>query len=241
MSVTYNALASENVTIGTDATTSFLTTDQSLTPGSMLMCTPSANRADSSFIPTRFIVNLNGANSSVDGTQVTRVALLEAHGGVGNDQINGTPNGDQISGDTGVDTLNGGDGPDTIDAGAGGGEVDDGASATTIIGGSGNDNWTAGSGRDTFVPGDGSDSVSYGGRSNPVTITLDGLADDGDTGEGDNVGQAEDATGGAGNDRIVGNDLGDRLHGGPGDDSIVGGKAEDRLRGQRGQRHHRFA
>src|SRR6478735_4429287 len=191
VSVTYNALAGENVTVGTDTSTSFLTTDQSLTPGSMLMCTPSAKRADCQFIPTRFIVNLNGANSSVDGTQVTRVALLEAHGGVGNDQINGTPNGDQISGDAGVDTLNGGDGPDTIDAGPGGGEIDDGPGDDLITGGSGNDNWTAGPGRDTFVPGDGSDSVSYGGRSTPVTITLDGLADDGEAGEGDNVGQAE--------------------------------------------------
>ena len=45
---------------------------------------------------------------------------------------------------------------------------------------------------------------------------------------------AEDATGGSGNDRIVGNDLGDRLHGGPGDDTIVGGKAEDRLEGNEG-------
>ena len=47
-------------------------------------------------------------------------------------------------------------------------------------------------------------------------------------------GPAEDATGGSGNDRIVGNDLGDRLHGGAGDDTIVGGKAEDRLEGNEG-------
>ena len=67
-----------------------------------------------------------------------------------------------------------------------------------------------------------------------MTITLDGVADDGEAGEGDNVGPAESATGGAGNDRIVGNDLGGYLFGGPGNDTITAGKAEDRVEGNEG-------
>ena len=233
-SISYTALSGENVSVGVATPMSFLDTDQTIVygPGSVACFTQTPQRAECP-VPSRFIVNL-GTGGSVDATQITGVALLEAHGSNGDDRITGSVNGDQISGDAGVDTLIGGDGPDTIDAGPGGGEIDDGPGNDTVIGGSGADTWTAGPGADTFIAGDGADTVSYAARTAPVTITLDGVADDGEAGEGDNVGTPESATGGAGNDRIVGNDLGGYLFGGPGNDTITAGRAEDRVEGNEG-------
>jgi hypothetical protein len=121
------------------------------------------------------------------------------------------------------------------DGGAGGDYLLDGAGNDTLSGGPGGDVWIAGPGSDVFAGGDGDDTVDYTGRSAAVTITLDGVADDGAAGEGDNTGaDTEGGFGGAGNDRIVGNGLGNRLNGGPGDDSITGGAAEDRVEGAEG-------
>jgi hypothetical protein len=72
--------------------------------------------------------------------------------------------------------------------------------------------------------GDPCDQVLYDSRTAPVTITLDGVADDGEAGEGDNVGaDIERATGGSGDDLIVGNAAENFLLGGPGNDVLVGG------------------
>ena len=234
-SISYVALTGENVTVGVAPPTAFVETDQAIVEGPGAAACPT--RAPQRFecpLAGRFIVTLQGNGGSVDATQVTSLALLEAHGGTGDDRINGSVNGDEISGEGGNDTLNGGDGNDTISAGAGGGYIDDGPGNDTVTGGSGDDNLTAGPGADTFTPGDGADTVSYAARTAPVTITLNGAADDGEAGEGDNVGTPESATGGAGNDRIVGNDLGGYLFGGPGNDTITAGRGEDRVEGNEG-------
>ena len=39
-----------------------------------------------------------------------------------------------------------------------------------------------------MIGGDGSDTVDYGDRSAPLNISLDGRADDGESGERDDVG-----------------------------------------------------
>ncbi len=107
--------------------------------------------------------------------------------------------------------------------------------AVTVVGGPGGDTFTGGPGPDTFSGGDGSDTVSYAARTAPVTITMNGVADDGQAGEGDNIGaDVEDVTGGSGADVIIGGPLGSRLHGGPGNDAIKGGPQEDRLEGNEG-------
>ena len=86
----------------------------------------------------------------------------------------------------------------------------------------------------TVSPGDGSDTVDYRERTAGLTITLNGQADDGEAGEGDNVGaEVETAIGGSGNDRIVGNNLGNRLQGGAGDDTIIGGAGRSASRATR--------
>jgi Ca2+-binding RTX toxin-like protein len=229
--VTY-AGEGENVSLSSDGPALRVSSDRPLAIGAAGCSQPEPTIA--SCPGSRFQANLTGTGNFLDGDGVTNGATLEAHGGDGSDTITGTINGDTLLGGAGVDTLNGAAGNDTIDAGLGGGEITDGPGDDTILGGDGGDNWTAGPGRDSFTPGNGSDSVSYAQRGNPVTITLDGVADDGEAGEGDNAGTAEDAIGGAGNDRIVGNDFGGRLYGGPGDDAITGGRAEDRLEGNEG-------
>src|SRR6266511_5116940 len=86
----------------------------------------------------------------------------------------------------------------------------------TQLGGPGNDVLNGGRQTDALDGGTGADAMSGGGdpydhvlydsRTAPVTITLDGVADDGEAGEGDNVGaDIERATGGSGDDLIVGN------------------------------------
>ena len=53
--------------------------------------------------------------------------------------------------------------------------------------------------------GGGIDGVSYAQRGSALTVTMDGVFDDGESGEGDNVGaDIENATGGAGDDTFVG-------------------------------------
>ena len=69
-----------------------------------------------------------------------------------------------------------------------------------------------------------------------MTITLDGVADDGEAGEADNVGaDVEGASGGARQrTRSSATTLGNRLLGGGGNDSITGGTGEDRIEGNEG-------
>jgi hypothetical protein len=68
-----------------------------------------------------------------------------------------------------------------------------------------------------------------------VTITLDGQADDGEAGEGDNIAaDVESAAGGAGADNIALGATGGTASGGGGNDSIKGSPGEDRLEGDEG-------
>jgi len=231
--ITYqSADAGENVDVGVDGGGPFVSSDRVIVPAGG--CTfVDANRSDCA--GNAFVVRLFDGESSVDGRQVTNGATLTAVGGPGDDRIDGTNNADMLTGNAGSDNLTGNGGNDTLDGGAGANFFDDGAGDDVIAGGPQNDTWTAGPGTDSFTPGAGTDTVGYDGRTNGVTITLRGGADDGEPGEGDDVGaEAEDAAGGAGNDVIVGNDLGTRLHGRAGNDSITGGAGQDRLEGEEG-------
>jgi hypothetical protein len=67
-------------------------------------------------------------------------------------------------------------------------------------------------------------------------VTLDGNADDGASGEGDNVGtDVEDVTGGSAADTLTGNAADNELVGGAGDDTIAGGDGNDGLAGGAGR------
>lgn len=151
-------------------------------------------------------------------------------GGPGDDTLNGGGGSDYLYGEDGNDTLNGGD------SGAY-------ASADQLFGGPGNDQlngqggpdllWN-GPGADTVSGGEGSDNVLYEDSAD-VSVTLDGAANDGAAGEGDNVaGDVELISAGGGNDVLVGSAAANELSGGGGNDQITGGAGKDQIRGGAG-------
>jgi len=81
-----------------------------------------------------------------------------------------------------------------------------------------------------------STTVFYGDRTAPVTVTPGTGADDGEAGEGDDVGaDLRMAIGGAGDDHLVAPDgPGGMLAGGAGNDLLVGATGDDVLSGQAG-------
>lgn len=145
----------------------------------------------------------------------------------------------------------GGEGNDTIRGGAG----DD-----HLEGGAGNDVFwmsTSDDGGDTFVGGAGTDTISYGGkptvvaatnlvmtlpttggRTNPLTVALEGSsadANDGEAGEEDAVrDDIEVVIGGGGADLLIGGANNDTIYGGAGNDTLVGGLGDDTLNGDAG-------
>ena len=180
-------------------------------------------------------------------------------GGAGDDILEGGLSRDVLRGDDGNDVLRGGVGEDELVGGPG---------ADTMSGGNGflmEEEFGEGEagGGVGFVFGDvvfeaevddlGFDAVRYDGRTEPVNVDLDGVADDGAAGEGDNVlpdvewvfgGRAGDllvGTGGfnvligrGGGDTLVGGRGPDVLSGGPGNDTASGGPGGDLLTGEAG-------
>jgi hypothetical protein len=127
--------------------------------------------------------------------------------------VTGTPGPDVLVGTSHADTLSGGAGDDRL-RGRGGDDVLDG-----------------GPGSDDLSGGPGVDAVVYPGPD-PVTVTIDDLANDGPSGAHDNVQtDVEDVYGGSGPDRLVGSAGDNMLDGGAGDDVIDGGAGADQLFG----------
>ncbi|MEA2479164.1 MAG: hypothetical protein QOJ07_1086 [Thermoleophilaceae bacterium] len=131
------------------------------------------------------------------------------------------------------------DGPDTWDSTAvavntnvNGGPGDDrlytGAGADNLNGTGGNDWLDGGMGTDVLTGGPESDVAIYTSHSQPVSINLDGVANDGGPGENDRImGDVESLMGGSGNDTVTGNASANFLAGGLGDDTITGGGGAD--------------
>ena len=126
-------------------------------------------------------------------------------------------------------TVYGGDGNDTLRGGTGN---------DTLDGGAGNDTFTTGSaidGDDAMIGGAGTDIADYSARTNALTLSIDGTANDGEGAEADNIGtDIETVKGGAGADTITGSGNADTLYGGAGDDTITGGLGNDTLYGDAG-------
>jgi Ca2+-binding RTX toxin-like protein len=120
-----------------------------------------------------------------------------------------------IGGDAGDDSLTGGAGPDSI-LGGDGNDTLRGADGTDILDG--------GAGADLISGGRGaSDRVTYASRRLSVAVSLDGVANDGQKNEGDNVlADVEDIFGGRGNDILVGSSSRNLLAGGLGSDTLIG-------------------
>ena len=230
--ITYRGSDKEGITLGIEAGQAFVSSERGVTSSTCTQTDP--NRVDC--VPTpAFAVFFGGFDDGVSADAVSNGATLEAHGGAGDDTLSGTPNNDALYGDDGGDRIFGGGGNDTLVGGPGENSFEDGAGNDTISGGPNNDLWRAGPGSDSFAGGDGQDSVEYNARSAPVTVTLDGQADDGEAGEGDNVAaDVENVTGGQSNDRIVGGPNGAYLYGLGGNDTITGTPQEDRVEGNEG-------
>lgn len=159
----------------------------------------------------------------------------------GNDSIDGGPLNDSIEGDVGNDTLHGEDGNDSLTDGDGfyGVGGNDG-----LYGDGGNDHLdggvfaNTGAGGDVLDGGAQTDTLTYVQRTQPLSVTENGVANDGQTGEGDNVtgiehlilGSAADkATGDGSANTIEGRNGNDSLNGGAGNDHLLGGNGNDTL------------
>ena len=172
--------------------------------------------------------------------------------------INGGAGNDQVRGGSGADVLNGNEGNDVIRAGPGNDSLNGGTGNNQLFGENGNDSMTAGLGADVFDGGFNTDTVNYSTRTKGLTISLDGVANDGELivvqqpfplpplgqiPEGDDVREnVENVIGGAGGDLIVagptavnntfdGRGGNDRLEGRGGADNLIGGAGDDTLLG----------
>ncbi|MFT5433262.1 MAG: Ca2+-binding RTX toxin-like protein [Myxococcota bacterium] len=136
-------------------------------------------------------------------------------GGDGDDTLTGSANDDTLDGGPGDDTIVGGDGDDTLK------------------GGDGDDILTAGAdtdGADIFNGGAGTDTATYAARGvgEDLTITIGSGANDGESGELDDIqSTVENIIGGAGDDTISGSSADNTITGGDGDDTLDGGAGDD--------------
>jgi Ca2+-binding RTX toxin-like protein len=163
----------------------------------------------------------------------------EEHGGGGGDRVEGGDGSDSLEGGAGADDVDGGDGNDRLDGAARsfvGGDANDnltgGPGRDFILGGRGNDRLDGGAGPDDLNGQDGKDTVTYEDRTNPVFVTLDDEANDGELGEGDNVhSDVEVILGGIAGDDLSGDVDDNTLRGDTGQDlidgTVEGGTRED--------------
>jgi Ca2+-binding RTX toxin-like protein len=137
----------------------------------------------------------------------------------GNDMINASPINDTVDGLAGDDRIDGLAGNDSLLGMSGNDTLTGGAGADTVIGGAGNDLFiisdtfdriieTAGGGADTIIT---SASMTMPDQVEAMRVASDvsGIT----------------ITGGAGNDRLIGNGLANNFNGGAGDDVILAGSA----------------
>jgi Ca2+-binding RTX toxin-like protein len=179
----------------------------------------------------------HGLVDSLNGDEGNDVIVA----GPGNDDLTGGGGDDQLFGGEGEDNLHGGDGADVLDGGGG----DDADRQVTGYANAAlhlyRDTLDGGPGPDVLRGGDGDfDAADYSSRTGPVKVTLDGIANDGEPGENDFVAaDVEDATGGSGDDVLIGNNGPNALRGGAGadlldghggfDDVVIAGSGDDTI------------
>ncbi len=149
--------------------------------------------------------------------------------------LRGTAGNDVICGRGGDDVILGGAGNDIIDGGAGKDVLRGEAGDDRLLGGGGNDALFGGTGSDTLTGGPGSDTANYSDRNVSLSLTIDGLRNDGSYGESDLIATTtENLVGGSQDDVLIGHDGLNRLYGGGGDDLMDAGPGDDYLNGQTG-------
>lgn len=161
--------------------------------------------------------------------------------GDGNDLVYGLGGDDVLIGGFGDDTLIGGTGRDTLIGDAGFDFLEGDGGADTMYGGPGDDTFHAtrtsaagdvADGTDVMIGGDGSDTADYSRRTTTVTVTLDGVANDGAAGEKDSVGVFQwQTTTSPDVENVNGGSAGDVITGSSANNVLVGYKGIDRIRG----------
>lgn len=249
--------APENNTITiTGSAGTYLITDTTVPPSANAGCVATADPNTLSYTASeRTLLSFGGDGVDTVVNQATdlRITWSQSLGGplafsCGTSPgcaVTGSPLNDTITGGRGFDSLQGGPGNDVL-RGAG--------SSDQLVGGPGNDTVDGGSSNDLIMCDEGADAVSggsgrfdiYSCESAPagVSISLDGVANDGIPGEGDNIAADFESIGGsafddvligtAGRQSLNGGDGNDTLRGGDGADFLAGGDGNDLLQGQNG-------
>ena len=139
---------------------------------------------------TANVTALSISSSLLGGTGNDRLTA-----GIGNDSLRGGEGDDTLTAGGGLDILQGDEGRDALDGGAGDDTLAEAgtAASTDVVD------------ADTYTGGTGVDLTSYAPGTAPVTVTLDDVANDGRSAEGDNVkADVENLNGGSANDRFTG-------------------------------------
>jgi Ca2+-binding RTX toxin-like protein len=156
-----------------------------------------------------------------------------------NDTLLGGEGNDNLGGWTGNDLLDGGPGDDLLNGGAGDDSLMAGLDSYTLKNGT-----IVNSGKDIFQGGPGFDVLDYSMRTNPVRVSVNGLADDGDPTANAGAGEADQV--GYDVEKIIGTPFNDVLSavsgdvnphffvGGGGNDTLTGGGGDDSLEGDAG-------
>ncbi len=150
-------------------------------------------------------------------------------GGDGNDTIDGADQADSLDGGAGDDRLQGASGDDVLNGGPGAdvfltNHLETGNDVKN--GGDGNDRIIASRdpGNDVYTGGAGVDLLDFSDASGGVSVSLDGVANDGPSAEADNAGtDIENIKGGRGNDTLVGDSGRNLIEGFAGNDTLRGG------------------
>ena len=173
-------------------------------------------------VPTTVVANLGDRDDSYWGWG----GPDSVDAGNGNDTpLSGANGDDSIRGGIGSDELEGWDGDDLLDGGPG----DDYLEGIAYV----EEGMTHGT--DTYVGGGGYDTVTYEGRTEDLSLSPDGVANDGAPGELDDIGTDVMAVGGGhGADTMTGTGAGNVFGGGEGDDVLTGAGGDDHLVGASG-------
>lgn len=124
-----------------------------------------------------------------------------------------------------------------ITGGSGADQLTGSSAANQFFGGGGDDTLDGGVGPDVLAGGASFDRVTYKTRTNTIIANIDGVGNDGVTGEKDNITSDVESIEGCLDDDLLGGadfDRADNLVGGPGDDVLLGFEGDDDLFGNGG-------
>ena len=151
---------------------------------------------------------------------------VEIHGGSGNDELSASGMYFELSGQLGDDVLAGGTGGQVLVGGAGRDRLLGGRDGDSLVNGHEPQKT-----RDLFSGGSGSDTISYSGTNADVRVDLRNRVG-GRPGERDRLRSIEGATGGGGDDDLLGTQRANLLVGELGHDRLIGRGGDDSLAGE---------